>query len=147
MLAKIYQNTPSALIALTRLDPSCQLVSSSFKMLACSLSLGGTRSFKSKVALAYAPFSNPCLGEEALIMHSLQRSMKEVQGGFFKSNIRTLMTLVMTSIIIAPVPITLLALLYQSSMLSLLPIIVSLFYGVSLQLILLVFKRYMKFLV
>ncbi|MEM0232698.1 MAG: hypothetical protein QXL22_01615 [Candidatus Nezhaarchaeales archaeon] len=146
-MVKIHQNTPSTFIALARLDPSCQLVSPSYKMLACNLSLGDTRSLKPKVTLTHALSLNPCLGEEALITLSLQRAMKEVQGGFFKSNIRTIMTLAMTSTIIAPVPITLLALLYQSSMLSLLPLIVSLFYGISLQLVFLVFKRYMKFLV
>ncbi|MEM1744917.1 MAG: hypothetical protein QXJ01_07670 [Candidatus Nezhaarchaeales archaeon] len=146
LLVKVYQNVPSALIALMRLDRSRQLVDPSSKMLALSFSLGGARSLEPKVASTAPLVLNPCLGEELPITYLLQRSMKEVRGGLFVPSIRNLMTLVMTSIIIAPVPITLLALFHQDTMLGLLPLIASLLYGTSLQLTLLVLKKYTKLL-
>lgn len=148
LLTNVHQNLPSAFIALAKLDPSCRLISPPSKSLARSFSLGGAKSLKPKLTSMHALLcSNLYLKEEAMIMCLHQWPIRQVRKSFFITNIRGLVTLVLTSIIIAPAPITLLALFYQSSMLSLLPLIASLFYGISLQLVLLVLKRYMKLLV
>lgn len=148
LLIKVYRNTPSALIALSKLDPSCQLIGPPSKPLARSFFISDVECLEPNlIQVPTASRSASYLEDEAKIIHLLQSSIREVQRVSFEAKIRSITTLVLTGIIMAPIPITLLATFYGGSMLNLLPLIVSLFYGISLQLILIVFKRYMKLLI
>lgn len=148
LLTIVYRNFPSAFIALSRLNPSCQLINPSFKPLARSFSLSGVNPLKLSVTPSLVLLClNPHLKEEAIVMCLFQESVRGARKKFLATNIKSITTLVLTGIIISPVPITLLALFHQSSMLNLLPLIASLFYGIFLQLVLLVLKRYMRLLV
>lgn len=148
LLIKIYRNIPSTFIALIRLDPSCQLTNPSFKLLTRSFSISDARCLEPNLTQVITILPSASYSKsEAIIMHLLQQSMGETQGKFFTTSIRSVMTLVLTSIIMAPIPMTLLAIFYGDNILNLLPLIASLLYGVYLQLTFIVLRRYIKLLV
>lgn len=148
LLTKIYRNIPSAFIALSRLDPSCQLINPSSKSLARSFFISDVKLLEpSLIHVSTAPNSISFSEDGSAIMQLLQLSTGETQRSFLMTNFRSITTLALTSIIMAPIPTTLLATFYGGSITNLLPLIASLFYGVSLQLVLIVLKNYMKLLI
>jgi len=76
-----------------------------------------------------------------------QELVKDLRKRLFTSNVRNIVTIVLTSITMAPVVIIISALFHQEGVLALLPIIASLFYGITLQLIIVVLKRYASILI
>lgn len=149
LLIKIYRNLPSALIALSNLDSSCQLMGSSSKSLARSFFIKSVKCSELDPTPQVFTISHSAsyLKDVTTIIHLLQSSTEGAQRSFLATNIRSTTTLALTSIIMAPIPITLLATFYGDIVLKLLPLVASLFYGLSLKLSLIVFRSYMKLLV
>jgi hypothetical protein len=73
--------------------------------------------------------------------------VRDLRKRLFTSNIRNIITLVLTGIIITPVIVIISAFFHQEGALELLPIVISLFYGITLQLIIVILKRYASILV
>jgi len=102
----------------------------------------------SNTSFLYLSLSDPYTRNERKIDELLfQELVKDLRKRLFTSNVRNIITIVLTSITMAPVVIIISALFHQEGVLALLPIIASLFYGITLQLIIVVLKRYASILV
>jgi len=145
----IYRNNQSAFIALTRLNDSCNVLTPQLKLLAQKLSLGrNIETSELNPPFFSIIFSDPLSQDRERINALLfQGVVRDLRSRLFTTNVRNIITLVLTGITIAPVLVTLLALFHQREALSLLPLVASLFYGIVLQLVIIVLKRYANILV
>jgi len=145
----IYRNSPSALMALTRLNRSYDVLTPQLKSLAQKLSLG----HNIEVSTLNLPFfgiilpGSPSQDRERINALLFQGVIRDLRSKLLTTNVRNIATLVLTGITIAPVLVTLLALFHQREVLSLLPLVASLFYGTVLQLVIIVLKRYANILI
>lgn len=147
ILSCTYRNTPSILLALTKLSPRRGLIGPSLRSAACKVSLGyDFEKLKSTTSLSNL-HSYVFLKRKLMSDYLFQESLRNVRRKLLTSNIRSITTLIVSGITITPIPITLMALFYQQKMLFTLPIIASMFYGISLQLVAIILKRYVKILV
>ena len=149
MMCRIYRNNVSSFMALARLDDTRQVLPSQLKSLVRRLSLGHD---VDDVVLSL-PFSNmflpdiPTQDRWKINEFLFKEVVKDLRKKLFTTNIRNIVTLVLTGIIIAPVIVMVSALFHQEEAFKLLPVVISLFYGIALQLVIVVLKRYASILV
>ena len=144
----MHQNIPSSFIALARLDSSRQILPSQLRSLAWKLSLGyglETKTFDLPFFMGFPDTFTR--NEQRINEHMFQEIIRDLRKRLFTTNIRNIITLTLTGITITPVVVIISALFYQKGILELLPIVTSLFYGIVLQLIVVVLKRYASVLV
>lgn len=147
MLSYTHRNVPSVLLALTRLSHRHGLISPSLRSVAQKVSLGyDVEKLKSSTPLSNF-HSYIFLQRKLMSDYMFQESLRNIRRKLFTSNIRSITTLIVSGITITPIPITLMALFYQQNVLLTLPIVASMFYGVSLQLVVIILRRYTKILV
>jgi len=148
IMHRIYCNSPSSFIALARLDNSRKILSPQLRSLAWKLSLGYGLETKAFGLLPLMGFPDLLTRNEQKISELMfQEIIRDLRKKLFTTNIRNIITLVLTGVTITPVVVIISALFYQRGVLELLPVMVSLFYGIVLQLIVVVLKRYVSILV
>lgn len=149
MMHHIYRNSASSFIALTRLDDTRQVLPPQLRSLAQKLSLGhDVRTMASDLPLLDMGFSDSSTQDRWKTNEFLFKEVvRDLRKRLFTSNIRNIITLVLTGIIITPVIAIISAFFHQEGALELLPIVISLFYGITLQLIIVILKRYASILV
>jgi len=148
IMRHVHQNIPSSFIALARLDSSRQMLPPQLRSLAWKLSLGYRLETKTFDLPPFMGFSDPFTrNEQKINEHMFQEIIGDLRRRLFTTNIRNIVTLIITGITITPVVVIISALFYQKGILEVLPIVTSLFYGIVLQLIVVVLKRYASVLV
>lgn len=149
MMYHTYRNRVSSFMALTRLDNACRVLPQQLRLLARKLSLGrDVEPATFNPLFLNVGLSDPLIQDEWKANDLLFReAMRDLRKKLFTTNVRNIITLALTGIIIAPVIVTISALFHQKEAIELLPIVTSLFYGIALQVIMVVLKRYALILV
>jgi hypothetical protein len=135
-------------MALARLDDVHQVLPPQLKPLVRKLPLGFcTESTTSDSSLLNILLDNPAQDKWKIVDFLFKEAVRDLRKRLFTTNVRNIITLVLTGIILAPVIVMVSVFFHQKGTLELLPIMISLFYGIALQLIVVVLKRYASVLV
>ncbi|MHC1637436.1 MAG: hypothetical protein ACXQTU_04630 [Candidatus Nezhaarchaeales archaeon] len=152
ILAKIYRNYPSLIMGLSNFNDSNTYLKNVLKNLLYKSSLGYEDKmliFRNSLLKQYpyiAPLLHDILEDKSLNDRrtALNKAIEIFQSSAFSSKLRNTITLAMSGMTLAPIPLTLLVLFYQQNILYLLPLVITFFYGVMLYLNFFIMKKSTK---